>query len=846
MAEDNNLLRERAKILQDIQKIQAEQGREAAKLDDEYIKLKGRLEEILDTIKKSRDEQRKSVGDIVSLTNESQSLSSVYSNIKIELQKQATLQTSIVDSIGQQLSSEDNISTKNIEQSKVVDGILSKYREQASLATKLSQLTDEDSVKKKVIINQMGDIQSQIDNEIESLDKQNDVAKEFLGVYGKIEESIKRQKEEGKRLSANSLEQKAILEKQAEFLDSIKTKISAFGASLEQFIKSPMTALAALTLSFGKIFTKIGEINQQLGTTGGILNSTVRSTALMSVFFDDALGTTQELANQFGSMESASLRTQFNTNLLAKNLGISGKETAQLVGSFARLNNGSTSVANDLIVSTREFAKQRGVIPSQVMADLASNTEAFAMFGKDGGKNIAQAAVFARQLGVEMSTLTGIADNLLDFESSITKELELSAMLGRNINLNKARELAFAGDIQGATDETLRALGGIDAFNQMDVFQKRSAAQLLGVSVDQLQKMAENQGKVNTEVSFMEKSFNTINESVLTFSNNWFGQTLKGLSAGLAVIGQMGVGLKTLNELQLVQFIRQKASAGWAKIKSFFTAKEVALAKTQLAISQKQLATEKARSIVSSTTPSPDKIPKGAGLGGINPMTLLKGAAAMLVISGALFVFGKALQEFADVEWSQVGMAVVGLFSLVGAVTLLGLAMTKASSFILTGAGVMLIVAASLFVLGKAIQAIGTGFEMLSSGISTLVPTILSVGTVIGGLITYIAPIGLMSVALFGLASSLAAVSTAGLLALPALAAIGAVGAIAVGVTSLFNKEDEGTSVMESRDTSLLNEIKGLRDDLRNGKVAVYMDGKKVTAEIGRVVSNTSTNAYGA
>jgi hypothetical protein len=362
--------------------------------------------------------------------------------------------------------------------------------------------------------------------------------------------------------------------------------------------------------------------------------------------------------------------------------------------------------------------------------------------------------------------------------------------------------------------------------------------------------MAANQGKANTEVSFMEKSFNTINESLTMFNNNWFGQTLKGLGAGLAVIGQAGVGLKTmgsslkaLNNLQLVQLIRQKASAGWAKIKSFFTAKEVTLAKTQLAISQKQLAIDKAQAAVSKTKGG---VPMGAGLGGINPMALLKGAVAMLVIAGALFVFGKALQEFAGVEWSQVGMAVVGLFSLVGAVTLLGLAMTKASPFILTGAGVMLIVAGSLFILGKSIQAIGTGFEMLSSGISTLVPTILSVGTVIGGLITYIAPIGLMSVALFGLASSLAAVSTAGLLALPALAAIGAVGAIAVGVTSLFNKEDEGTSVMESRDTSLLNEIKGLRDDLRNGKVAVYMDGKKVTAEIGRVVSNTSTNAYGA
>ena len=39
-----------------------------------------------------------------------------------------------------------------------------------------------------------------------------------------------------------------------------------------------------------------------------------------------------------------------------------------------------------------------------------------------------------------MSQISGIGDNLLDFETSITKELELSAMLGRNINLQKAQD----------------------------------------------------------------------------------------------------------------------------------------------------------------------------------------------------------------------------------------------------------------------------------------------------------------------------------------------------------------------------------------------------------------------
>jgi predicted sulfurtransferase len=42
----------------------------------------------------------------------------------------------------------------------------------------------------------------------------------------------------------------------------------------------------------------------------------------------------------------------------------------------------------------------------------------------------------------------------------------------------------------------------------------------------------------------------------------------------------------------------------------------------------------------------------------------------------------------------------------------------------------------------------------------------------------------------------------------------------------------------------LIAEIKGLRADLTGGKVGVNMDGKKVTAGVSRVVTQTTGNAY--
>ena len=51
---------------------------------------------------------------------------------------------------------------------------------------------------------------------------------------------------------------------------------------------------------------------------------------------------------------------------------------------------------------------------------MAGSAEEIAGFTKDGGENIAEAAVQARQMGLSLSTTAKIAEGLLDFESSIS------------------------------------------------------------------------------------------------------------------------------------------------------------------------------------------------------------------------------------------------------------------------------------------------------------------------------------------------------------------------------------------------------------------------------------------
>jgi len=68
----------------------------------------------------------------------------------------------------------------------------------------------------------------------------------------------------------------------------------------------------------------------------------------------------------------------------------------------------------------------------------------------------------------------------------------------------------------------------------------------------------------------------------------------------------------------------------------------------------------------------------------------------------------------------------------------------------------------------------------------------------------------------------------------------------AVGA-SIFGGGEEGAEGAEGggdRTGELIDEIKGLRADLIAGKIAVNIDGQKVTSNVGKVVSRISSNSY--
>ena len=113
-----------------------------------------------------------------------------------------------------------------------------------------------------------------------------------------------------------------------------------------------------------------------------------------------------------------------------------------------------------------------------IKASLGGNPEA-----------LGKAAAAARKLGMDLSKVNAIADGLLDFESSIEAELEAQLLTGKNINLNKARELALNNDLEGVAEELSKNGASAAEFAKMNRIQQQAMAKAMGMSREELAKM---------------------------------------------------------------------------------------------------------------------------------------------------------------------------------------------------------------------------------------------------------------------------------------------------------------------------------------------------------------------
>lgn len=195
------------------------------------------------------------------------------------------------------------------------------------------------------------------------------------------------------------------------------------------------------------------EISKQLGT-----NKQLSADILVNdVKLRDILGLEAESRQQIAE---ASIVTGRNAAKLTQ--GVIGT-----VGAFNKLV-GTSFKFNDII---GEASKLGGILGLT-----------FAKFPE----KITKAVLATKTLGFELKQLDSTADSFLDFESSISKEMEAQVLTGKEMNLTLAREAALNNDYASLSAEITKNVGSTAEYLNMNRIQQEAIAQSVGMTRDGL------------------------------------------------------------------------------------------------------------------------------------------------------------------------------------------------------------------------------------------------------------------------------------------------------------------------------------------------------------------------
>ena len=238
--------------------------------------------------------------------------------------------------------------------------------------------------------------------------------------------------------------------------------------------------------------------NEAAKFSGEIANAT-RSNFQMGITGTKVLESMTKVNKQFGHITEFSGETLVSMTKLTHVLKIGEESAGNLAAAAEATGVNFEDNYKNILASSYELQQQAGtqVDMRAVLEDTGKVTgQIRANFGGNTVE-IAKAVTNARLLGTEMGTIAAAGKQLLDFESSITAEMEAELLTGRNLNLERARAAALTGDQVTLQNELAKEMGSFSDFSKLNVIQQEALAGAMGMSVDSMSDMLFNQETMN-------------------------------------------------------------------------------------------------------------------------------------------------------------------------------------------------------------------------------------------------------------------------------------------------------------------------------------------------------------
>lgn len=260
--------------------------------------------------------------------------------------------------------------------------------------------------------------------------------------------------------------------------------------------------LGGLASAFKTVVEAILGIEQGMFRAARALNTSVGSVQRMTASFramaassgNLALNETRilesqvEIGNQLGINKQLSGDILTNNVLLKEVVGLEAESRQRIAETSIITGKNATVLTKNIIGTVGYFNKLTGVGVTfkQVMKEAASLSGVLGLAFAKYPEKIAKTLLTTKAFGFELKQLDGLANSFLDFETSISKEMEAQVLTGKEMNLTAAREAALNNDMATLSKEITKNVGDANTFLSMNRIQQDAIAESVGMTRDSL------------------------------------------------------------------------------------------------------------------------------------------------------------------------------------------------------------------------------------------------------------------------------------------------------------------------------------------------------------------------
>jgi hypothetical protein len=223
--------------------------------------------------------------------------------------------------------------------------------------------------------------------------------------------------------------------------------------------------------------------------------------------FNNALG----LAVDLSTKQNEEFAAQF-TNV-KKFYNLNEQEQKGLIN--LNVINGKTvnETKNSILGQTALYKinTKEAINVKKVLKDVLTTSNSIKLSIRGGGEALTQAVINTQRLGISLADVDKISDSLLNFEQSISSELEAELLTGRDLNLEKARAAALSNDQVTLTEEINRLVKEAGPDFEKNKIAMQASAAAIGIGVDQLADMYTQQKAVEK----FKQNFNALDNQAI-------------------------------------------------------------------------------------------------------------------------------------------------------------------------------------------------------------------------------------------------------------------------------------------------------------------------------------------